>query len=341
MTMKPAMVSMKTDAERPATSRAFLFGSAGNCLSLTAMEFGKVHPSLLGTIAFALPEDGSFTRGVLPGERAERLKVYVGAPKWARSEWLGIIYPEGLKEKDHLAHYVRHFNSIELNATHYKIYPESTTRKWADTARGRDFRFCPKVPQSISHYSELSSLRAKELTDQFLQGIIGFGETLGPVFLQLSEKYGPQRREQLLQYLEQWPKDLELFVEVRHPDWFGDPSHREWLFGHLHRLGLGAVITDTAGRRDCAHMELTVPKTMIRFVGNGKHPTDYTRIDEWIERLDSWIANGLEELWFFVHQPHELYSPEIAACFIEKINAKCQLSLVPPQFIVQEKTLFD
>lgn len=305
------------------------------------MEFGKVHPSLLQTITFALPEDGPFTQRVLTGERSAELKVYLGAPKWARSEWEGIIYPEGLKEKEHLAHYVQHFNSIELNATHYKIYPESTIRKWAEKAEGRDFRFCPKVPQSISHYSELSSLRARQLTDQFLQGIVGFGETLGPVFLQLSEKYSPQRREQLLIYLEQWPKDVDLFVEVRHPDWFSDPDNRTWLFGNLHRLGIGAVITDTSGRRDCVHMEATVPRTMIRFVGNGKHPTDYTRIDAWVERLQTWIANGIEEIWFFVHQPHELYSPEMCAYFVEKINAACGLKLVPPQFIVKEKTLFD
>jgi uncharacterized protein YecE (DUF72 family) len=305
------------------------------------MEFGKVHPDDLNAVDFSLPEDGYFTRSILPGKPSGDLKLYLGAAKWGRSEWLGVIYPEGLKEKDHLSHYVRHFNSIELNATHYKIYPESTIRKWAEMAGTRNFKFCPKVPQSISHYSELGSFSAKELTDQFLQGIVAFGQTLGPVFLQLSEKYGPQRREQLLSYLEQWPKNLDLFVEVRHPEWFANASHREWLFGHLHRLGLGAVITDTAGRRDCLHMELTVPKTMIRFVGNGMHATDHSRIDAWVHRLHAWIANGIEEISFFVHQPNELYSPQTAACFAEKMNARCGLDLAPPQFIGKEKTLFD
>lgn len=304
------------------------------------MEFGKTDVTLLSSMDLLLPEDGYFTEHVLSGNRVDIPKVYVGAPKWGRTEWLGIIYPETLREKDFLEHYVKHFNTIELNATHYKIYSESFIRKWADKARGRDFRFCPKVPQSISHYSDLSGQRAKELTDQFLAGIVGFEEHLGPVFLQLSEKYGPQRRHQLESYLEQLPSDMDFFVEVRHPDWFGNSGNREWLFGTLHRLGIGAVITDTAGRRDCVHMEVPLPKTMVRFVGNGKHATDYARINEWVQRLTDWINRGLKETWFFMHQPHELYTPEMSVYFIEQLNTAAKLSIPKPQFLRKEPTLF-
>lgn len=297
--------------------------------------------SLLAGIDFTLPPDGYFTQHVLPGTRHAHPKVWLGGAKWGAPAWEGTIYPAGTKEKDFLDHYVRHFNSIELNATHYKIYPETTIRKWADKARGKDFRFCPKVPQSISHYSDLSSMRARELTDQFLQGVVAFGPSLGPIFLQVSEKYAPSRKDALLVYLEHLPKDLDFFLEVRHPLWFSDPAEREWLFGNLHRLGIGAVITDTAGHRECVHMEVTLPKTMIRFVGNGMHPTDYTRLDTWVERLHQWIAKGIEEVYFFMHQPHELYTPELSAWFAEALNKAAGLHIVPPQFLRNEKTLFD
>lgn len=36
-----------------------------------------------------------------------------------------------------------------------------------------------------------------------------------------------------------------------------------------------------AGRRDVAHMNITVPKTMIHFVANDLHETDYKRLDDW------------------------------------------------------------
>jgi uncharacterized protein YecE (DUF72 family) len=305
------------------------------------MEFGKVHPSLLTTIDFTLPEDGYFTKQLLPGKPSGHPELYLGAAKWGRSEWGGIIYPEGTKEKEYLGHYVRHFNCIELNATHYKIYTEATIAKWAAKAAGSAFKFCPKITQSISHYSDLASPRAKELTDQFLQGVMAFGESLGPIFLQVSEKYSPQRKEQLLHYLEQLPQDLDFFLEVRHPSWFDDTAIREWLFGNLHRLSIGAIITDTAGRRDCVHMEITIPKTMIRFVGNGKHPTDFKRIDAWVERLKSWVEKGIEEVYFFMHQPNELYTPEMSAYFADQFSKATGLKLRGPQFIQSAPTLFD
>jgi uncharacterized protein YecE (DUF72 family) len=156
------------------------------------MEFGKVDASVLATIDFTLPEDGYFTRHLLPGKRADDPKVYIGGAKWGRTEWEGIIYPPGTKEKEFLGQYVNHFNCIELNATHYKIYPESTIEKWAAAAKGKAFKFCPKVTQSISHYSDLGSVRAKELTDQFLQGVTAFGESLGPD-LQTADRSGKNR----------------------------------------------------------------------------------------------------------------------------------------------------
>lgn len=86
------------------------------------------------------------------GDPNAKLKIYYGANKWGAVEWIGKIYPEGTKEKDFLSHYVEHYNSIELNATHYKPYTSEDVKKWADKAEGRDFLFCPKFPQSISHF---------------------------------------------------------------------------------------------------------------------------------------------------------------------------------------------
>jgi len=304
------------------------------------MDFGKVDKQTLESVDFTLPPDGDFTKLVLTGTRVADPKVYVGGAKWGRKEWLGIIYPDKTKESDFLGHYVNHFNGIELNATHYKIYPQAGIKKWADNAKGKDFKFCPKVPQVISHYTDLGTQKAQHLTDEFLRGIMGFGTTLGPIFLQLSERYGPSKKEQLLYYLQQLPKDVRFFLEVRHPEWFSDIEMRSWLFGHLKDLSVGAVITDTAGRRDCLHMEITTPEVFIRFVGNGLHRTDYERVDAWAERINSWLDKGLKEVHFYTHQPDELYTPEMTAYIVEKFNKVCGLDLEPPAFIEKTGSLF-
>lgn len=298
------------------------------------MEFGRVPENELKTIDFQLRAEPAMNATVLNGKKVKKPGVYLGCAKWGRKEWIGKIYPKGTKEANFLDEYVKHYNSIELNATHYKLYKPADIKKWSDKANGRDFKFCPKVYNGISHFGSLSD--KKFLTDTFLESIVGFENHLGPVFLQVSDKFAPKRKEELYHYLETLPTDVAFFLEVRHPDWFLK-SNAEELFEVLKKLGLGAVITDTAGRRDCCHMHLTLPKTFIRYVGNSLHPTDYTRIDAWVKRIQYWLDKGLKELYFFMHMHDEAFSPELTVYLVEQLNKTCDLNLQVPQFIDGEQ----
>jgi len=214
-------------------------------------------------------------------------------------------------------------------------------RTWFEKARetNKDFKFCPKFTRSISHIRRLKN--AEEDTSRYLENISEFGESLGPCFLQLSDNFGPKNFEILKKYLEELPTDFDMFVEVRHEQWFSDESARNDLFDMLHDLKKGAVITDASGRRDCVHMELTTNEAFIRFVGNGLHETDYSRIDEWVDRLVTWTNNGLKTCYFFLHQHDEKDTPILADYTILKINEKLGLSLPRPKIILHQKKLFD
>ena len=247
-----------------------------------------------------------------------------------RQEWVGKIYPEKTKEKDFLNYYVEHYNSIELNATHYKIYGANGIAKWKEKAAGKDFLFCPKMYKDITHFGKLNG--KDFILNEFLRGIVAFEEHLGPMFIQVSDAYSTKRKDELFEFLKSLPTDIQFFLEVRHPDWFKEPISKE-LFETLHALNIGAVITDTAGRRDCAHMHLTVPKTFIRYVGNSLHHTDYTRIDAWIERMKYWLSNGINDIYFFMHIHNEATSPELTVYLVDKMNAECGLNLIKPKFV--------
>jgi uncharacterized protein YecE (DUF72 family) len=160
----------------------------------------------------------------------------------------------------------------------------------------------------------------------------------------VSEAFSPKRKEELFEFLQTMPTDLQFFMEVRHPDWFKKPEITHELFTRLKEMNIGAVITDTSGRRDCAHMYLTLPKVFVRYVGNSLHDTDYTRIDEWVGRMKYWLKNGLEELCFFMHMHDEATSPELTVYLVEKMNKELGLNLVKPKFIGDEgkqQGLFD
>ncbi|WP_205508529.1 DUF72 domain-containing protein [Longitalea arenae] len=298
------------------------------------MKFGKLPESELNTVDFNLPPEPAGNRKILGGVKKDAVKVHIGCPLWGVPGWIGKIYPAKAREKDFLANYVQHFNGIELNATHYKIYDEVAIAKWAEKADDRNFIFCPKLFQGITHQG---GLRGKEtMIMEFLQGVKAFKEHLGPVFIQLSDSFGPARKEELFTFLRSLPQEVSFFLELRHPDWFSRETIRKELFNTLYLLKTGAVITDTAGRRDCVHMHLTIPKAFVRFVANSLHPSDYTRLDAWIERIISWIEQGLQELYFFVHMDDELYSPELITYLTDKLNAACSLQLPQPRFIEAE-----
>ncbi len=298
------------------------------------MEFGRVEPEELSNVDFSLPGEPAYNKNVLGGSKNKNAKVYVGCAKWGRVEWVGKIYPEKTKEKDFLQHYVQHYNSIELNATHYKVYGAQGIEKWKEKANGKDFLFCPKMYKGITHFGKLTG--KDFLTREFLRGVLAFEEHLGPIFIQVSDAYSPKRKDELFEFLQSLPTDVQFFLEVRHPDWFKGDTAKE-LFEKLQECGVGAVITDTAGRRDCAHMHVTIPKTFIRYVGNSLHPTDYIRIDAWVERMKYWLKKGMDELYFFMHMHDEATSPELTVYLVNKINKECGLNLIKPAFVNEKK----
>jgi uncharacterized protein YecE (DUF72 family) len=294
------------------------------------MEFGQVPENKLNSIDFSLPEEPAINKLVLKDPVKNPL-VYVGCAKWGRKEWVGKIYPKGTRAINFLDYYLKNYNSIELNSTYHNLLGPTEINAWAIKAKAKDFKFCPKVTKLISH--ESGFVNTESITIKFLEGVLAFGENLGPIFLQVSEYYNPKERDKLFNYLGTLPKNLQFFLEVRHQDWFANASIRKELFDTLRLLNIGAVITDTAGRRDCAHMELTVPKTFIRYVGNSLHETDYTRIDEWVKRMKYWLDNGMEELYFFVHMHDEAFSPELTVYLVDALNDACGLHLIKPQFV--------
>ena len=201
-----------------------------------------------------------FNKNILPGKKTAQPKVYVGCAKWGRKEWVGKIYPKGTPEKDFLKLYIDHFNSIELNATGYKTPSLQQVKTWGEKATGKDFLFCPKLVRFIVPNANLAG--QQENIKSFLESVKGFGKNLGPLFLMLQENFSPAKSKLLFEFLFDFPKTNQLFLELRHPDWFSDTKSFKELIKELSLQNVGLIITDTTGRRDVAHMHLTVPKLL-------------------------------------------------------------------------------
>ncbi|MEM7382357.1 MAG: DUF72 domain-containing protein, partial [Bacteroidota bacterium] len=262
------------------------------------------------------------------------LELYVGCAKWNRQD-LKNFYPRGTK--DELEYYATQFNSIELNATFYRIFPAETYEKWYDkTPEG--FKFFPKIVNNVSHLRRLND-HVYPILDEYLAVTSLLREKLGTIFLQLHNNFGPKNWDRVVRFVEYWPKEFSLAMEFRHTDWFNDAKVSQELYHLLEENNIANILVDTAGRRDLMHMRLTNNEAFVRYVG-ANHPTDYDRLDDWTERLKDWKAQGLRNIHFFVHQNMELASPLLSAHLIEKLNKDLGVNLGIPKTLVKPKSLF-
>jgi uncharacterized protein YecE (DUF72 family) len=302
------------------------------------MEFGKVTPEELEHIDFTLPPDKPETTAILKRDPSPNPKIFVGCAKWGRKDWIGKIYPKGTKEIDFLNHYARHFNCIELNATFYRMPTRAQTATWKSKVTP-GFKFCPKFVNTITHIRRLKNTTAD--VDRFMDAMSGFEDALGPVFLMPHPSFGPKNIEVLRNFIQELPKDISLFTELRQEDWYSDQNANREVFSMLEENHSGSIITDTSGRRDMVHMHLTTPEVFIRFVGNGLHPSDYTRIDAWVQRIKKWKNEGIHTVYFFMHQHEELHSPELSRYLIQELNKHCGTSIPEPKFAEDDAPQLD
>ncbi|MFE8424400.1 DUF72 domain-containing protein [Tenacibaculum sp. ZH5_bin.1] len=286
------------------------------------MKFGKVaQPEL---IDFTLPETHPKTIELLNSyEKSGKPNVYVGCAKWNKADLKG-FYPRGTK--DELEYYSKQFNSIELNATFYRQFPAEQFEKWK-AKTPENFKFFPKLGQEISHWKRLQGVQ--DAVNVYLDNASHLQEKLGTIFLQLHANFGNKNFDRLQNFVVSWPKGIPLAIEVRHPDWFEDTMVFEEFTQLFEEHNIANVLVDTAGRRDMMHMRLTNNEAFVRYVG-ANHPSDYTRLDDWVVRLKEWNDLGLENIHFFIHQNLEVESPLLAAYFIKKLNKELGVDLKIP-----------
>lgn len=286
------------------------------------MKFGQVEdPS---QIDFTLPKDHSKTKEILKQNKKGLENISIGCAKWNKTDLKG-FYPKGTK--DELAYYSTQFNSIELNATFYGMPSSEQVLTWKEKTPP-DFKFFPKITNTVSHFRRL--LNIDDVVTQFATAVLNFDEKLGMVFLQLHDNFKPKDYERLEQFVNRWPKEVPLAIELRNTEWFTDEEIFNKTCELFEKNNITNIIVDTAGRRDMLHMRLTTPNAFIRYVGANAE-SDYQRLDDWLKHLTQWKKEGLQNLYFFVHQNIEKASPLLSAYFIEKLNKEWKTELPVPK----------
>jgi len=277
------------------------------------MKFGRAENS--ESLDVSLPNDHPETLDWLSKyPKLAQPKFKIGLPKWGKPN-LENFYPKGTKNP--LLYYSSQFNSLEFNAFFYRIFKPEQVVKWRDNTVA-NFTFNPKIPQIISQFKRLKNV--DDYVDEFLFSISHFNEKLGTCFLQMHPTFSPQGFTDLQRFVERWPQDVPLAVELRHSDWYDNQQVNVDLRSLLKENNIAHIITDTVGRRDLIHMQLTNGSAFVRFTA-ANNAMDQHRIEAWVERLKLWHENGLQEIMFFAHIHAEKESPFIPANFVKKMNS--------------------
>src|SRR5690349_11234863 len=110
---------------------------------------------------------------------------------------------------------------MELNATFYRFFHPATFDKWY-SAVPANFRFFPKLEQSISHFRRLKDVR--EIVEHNVSNMARLREKLEMPFLQLPNNFGPKDFDRVVAFVENWTFKTPLAMEFRHSDWHRDEA---------------------------------------------------------------------------------------------------------------------
>ena len=179
---------------------------------------------------------------------------HLGLPAWAFPAWTNRYFTN---KPSALSSYSRVFSSVEGNTTFYHVPDAATVDKWCRSVSGSDFKFCFKLPRTVTHSPEpdFGDLHL------FFKNIAPLKNHLGPFLLQFPSTTGPQQLSVMEQVIERLPTHYRYTLEVRHPSFF---SHQAILQPMLENYQLGLAVMDTRPI----------------FKGNRTHPEVITAVHE-------------------------------------------------------------
>ena len=156
--------------------------------------------------------------------------VRIGTASWSLPRDSQHRFPAADPADSHLMRYARQLPAVEINSSFYRPHQRSTYERWA-AATPPAFRFCVKLPRSITHDARLKDPEALQQT--FLEQVDGLGERLGCLLVQLppSLVLDTPVAEAFFRSLRGLQATVGIAVEPRHASWFtpeGDALLAHW-----------------------------------------------------------------------------------------------------------------
>lgn len=239
-------------------------------------------------------------------------QVRIGTSGWTYDDWKGPFYPRGLSARRWLEHYSQEFDTVEVNATFYRLLAESTFTGW----RGRvpeGFLFALKASRAITHLKKLADCEAE--LSRFLGRAELLGDRLGPLLFQLPPHW-PVVVERLQAFLPLLPERRRCAFEFRDPSWLAEPVYEAL---RQHGVALARVSAPHFSDADV----VTADFSYLRMHGDQRlYSSKYSpaTLAAWAGAIADWARAGRDVFVYFNNDVHG-YAVE-DACSLRQLVAE-------------------
>lgn len=226
-------------------------------------------------------------------------RFWVGTSGWVYSHWRGPFYPKDLPSGKWLDFYRRHFPTVELNNSFYRLPKEENWRSWR-RAVPEGFLFAVKASRYITHVKRLT--HSEQPLESFLEGARLLGDALGPVLYQLPPNFHskPENHDRLAHFLSLLPGDVRHVFEFRHASWYDDD-----VFSLLRLYNAAFCVFHMFDRE--TPLVATTDFAYVRFHGSESgYGGSYSdkQLREWAERLRDLPDDVREVYVYFNNDAH-------------------------------------
>jgi uncharacterized protein YecE (DUF72 family) len=231
-------------------------------------------------------------------------RARVGCSGWSYRDWRNIVYPAGLPHTRWFEYYTQLFDTVELNATFYRLPTQTAAEAWA-AAAPPDFLYALKLGQFGSHRMKLRD--ATSWLPNHLDRAERLGASLGPTLVQLPPRW-KRNTERLDEFLSVAPTTMRWAVEVRDRSWLHDD-----VYTVLRRHGAALCVHDLI--EDHPFM-MTTDWTYVRFHGPDAIQRPYRgaygpdRLRPWADRLTGCLEDGHDVYCYFNNDYDGLAVPD-------------------------------
>jgi uncharacterized protein YecE (DUF72 family) len=209
--------------------------------------------------------------------------------------------------------YARHFDTVELNNTFYRLPPQTAVEDWRGQAPS-GFLFAAKGSRFLTH---MKKLKDPEIgVAKYFERIDHLGSKLGPVLFQLPPHW-EVNSERLEAFLDALPRGHRYAFELRDPSW-----HVPEVYRILRRHRAAFCIFDIAGFH--SGVEITANFAYVRLHGpGGAYEGSYRKesLEAWAQRIREW-RKDLRAIYVYFDNDQAAYAVENALALKKLVEGR-------------------